>query len=477
MSSRHHLPQYSRRTPTFDEKVAQVADTVGVQPRGVPSTDLTTRVVALEAASAAGPAWTAITGKPSTFPPSAHTHVDGDIASLSWTKVTGKPTVFPPEAHTQDWSTITGKPSTFAPASHTHTTSDIIGLGGSVATLTGNQTFSGRNSFTQRVNIDRDGLVGTAADYLRDTAGMSGNNYAPLTVWANPSQTDLNSRGEGYNAGFKLLVMERNDFTPGKTGSDVHAVAQTIAIDNAASRKHLWGLNVVGQSLSAFGTDAEVQVIELEMHNQTGFSESNDYGGLTKIGLMLTNSLASSQHANGAIRIWSGANDGSYNGWWNKGILVSRCVKTGLEFSKNPGGSSDYRTAFSTAAIHDRSDSARVLYVEGSHTYGIDTTGASFSGEAWLMKEEQALRWSYSGDSSRAMSIRMSTNGALQVKAHGFDSNLSLKVMNFYGDTKFQVAIQSDNPMYVMVNGSLKQVTQGDDNSGGSGFRVLRVPN
>lgn len=34
-----------------------------------------------------------------------------------------------------------------------------------------------------------------------------------------------------------------------------------------------------------------------------------------------------------------------------------------------------------------------------------------------------------------------------------------------------------DNPLSVRVGGSLKQVTQGAADSGGTGFRVLRVPN
>lgn len=58
-------------------------------------------------ASAGGPAnsalevaWTGITGKPSTFPPSIHAH--------AWESITGKPATFPPADHEQSWDTITG---------------------------------------------------------------------------------------------------------------------------------------------------------------------------------------------------------------------------------------------------------------------------------------------------------------------------------------------------------------------------------
>jgi hypothetical protein len=106
--------------------------------------------------------WTAITGRPSLFPPSAHTHSATEITAgtfplgvqipanqlatgpggtaisagvlLPWSQVTGAPATFPPAAHTQAWSTITGvpatlpsdwnttinRPATFTPSPHRH---------------------------------------------------------------------------------------------------------------------------------------------------------------------------------------------------------------------------------------------------------------------------------------------------------------------------------------------------------------------
>lgn len=57
--------------------------------------------------------WTDVLNKPTTFTPSAHTHL--------WADLTDKPTEFPPVAHTHDWATgITNKPDTFPPSAHTH---------------------------------------------------------------------------------------------------------------------------------------------------------------------------------------------------------------------------------------------------------------------------------------------------------------------------------------------------------------------
>lgn len=61
--------------------------------------------------------WGDITGKPSTFPPSTHSHpID---------QVTGLQTALDSKLESVAWGDVTGKPSTFAPSAHTHTIADI----------------------------------------------------------------------------------------------------------------------------------------------------------------------------------------------------------------------------------------------------------------------------------------------------------------------------------------------------------------
>jgi hypothetical protein len=69
--------------------------------------------------------YSSLTGIPSTFPPSAHTHGDSEITSLAWSKLTGVPATFTPSAHTHSWTEITNKPTSFTPSAHTHSASDI----------------------------------------------------------------------------------------------------------------------------------------------------------------------------------------------------------------------------------------------------------------------------------------------------------------------------------------------------------------
>ena len=78
--------------------------------------------------------WTDIQGKPSTYPPEAHTHIKADITDFShthtWGEIINKPSVFPPESHTHDWTEVLNKPSTYPPEPHTHDISEItVGTG------------------------------------------------------------------------------------------------------------------------------------------------------------------------------------------------------------------------------------------------------------------------------------------------------------------------------------------------------------
>ena len=64
--------------------------------------------------------WGSITGKPSVFPPEAHSHTAADITDFADAVVAVSPPV--------DWSSLTGKPTEFPPESHTHPASQITGL-------------------------------------------------------------------------------------------------------------------------------------------------------------------------------------------------------------------------------------------------------------------------------------------------------------------------------------------------------------
>lgn len=72
--------------------------------------------------------WNALTDKPATFAPSAHTHAIADITGLQ-TALDGKASAgsYVTTANFT-WTNLGGKPTTFAPSAHTHAIADVVGL-------------------------------------------------------------------------------------------------------------------------------------------------------------------------------------------------------------------------------------------------------------------------------------------------------------------------------------------------------------
>lgn len=50
----------------------------------------------------------------------------------TWSEITGKPSTFAPSAHTHLWADITDKPATFTPSAHSHSIGDVSGLQGAL---------------------------------------------------------------------------------------------------------------------------------------------------------------------------------------------------------------------------------------------------------------------------------------------------------------------------------------------------------
>ena len=57
----------------------------------------------------------------------------GEGGPVSWGDVQGKPSTFPPDAHSHTYASITSKPSTFPPDAHGHAQSDVTGLTAALA--------------------------------------------------------------------------------------------------------------------------------------------------------------------------------------------------------------------------------------------------------------------------------------------------------------------------------------------------------
>ena len=129
------------------------------------------------------PTWGEITGKPTTFAPSAHTHTIANVTGLQ-TALNAKQNTLIAGANitisgntisasggmsSVTWDDITGKPSTFAPSAHTHTIANITGL---QTALNGKEP-----SFTKNTAFNKN--FGTTAGTVSE--GNHTHTFASLT--------------------------------------------------------------------------------------------------------------------------------------------------------------------------------------------------------------------------------------------------------------------------------------------------------
>ncbi|PIC65329.1 hypothetical protein CSV79_01520 [Sporosarcina sp. P13] len=150
-------------------------------------------------------AWSAVTGKPSTFAPSAHTH--------PWSEITGKPTTFTPSAHNHDdryytetemdqklsglaasnhthaWNSITGKPTKFNPTIATPVQLGGIKVGANL-TVTPDGTLNANDNPASFIRKQERFTVGAGQTVFNLTKGMYKPNTGAITWFLNGDKQD-----------------------------------------------------------------------------------------------------------------------------------------------------------------------------------------------------------------------------------------------------------------------------------------------
>lgn len=144
--------------------------------------------------------WNDIQNKPSTFPPSAHTHIISDVTGLSdvavkahthenkttldkFGEVDNKPTFNGEEigSGVSSWNDLEDKPTTFPPSEHTHQIADVSGLqdsldskvssvNGQTGTVTipnASATEAGLMSAADKSKLDGIDMTGSTGDMLK----------------------------------------------------------------------------------------------------------------------------------------------------------------------------------------------------------------------------------------------------------------------------------------------------------------------
>ena len=115
--------------------------------------------------------WTSLSGKPSTFPPSTHSHAIADVTDLQ-----NQLNLKAASTHTHAYSALTGIPLSFTPSAHVHAQADVTNL---VADL-GLKALKASPVFTGTVTCDA-----INADAITGTSGVfSSSLEAGVTITA-----------------------------------------------------------------------------------------------------------------------------------------------------------------------------------------------------------------------------------------------------------------------------------------------------
>lgn len=124
-------------------------------------------------------------------------YVEGGVpANPEWSSILNKPTSFPPSTHTHAWETITNKPVAFTPVSHTHVVDEVIGLNEAIDTrletleITWDEVIGKPISFTPSVHThvktDITGLQ-SELDSKLNVSDLTWNNLSGKPTSFNPS--------------------------------------------------------------------------------------------------------------------------------------------------------------------------------------------------------------------------------------------------------------------------------------------------
>lgn len=158
--------------------------------------------------SAGSISWSNISGKPSTYTPSSHTHSLLRIDKVTKTSVGSAMTSYEYNGgsavaielagadHTHPWSEIYGKPSTFTPSAHTHS-NFIIKLNGGTTEGTNLFTYNGGNAKT--INITPSSIGAAPSSHTHSQYYDANASRTANTVLAAPN-------GSNGGATFRKLV-------------------------------------------------------------------------------------------------------------------------------------------------------------------------------------------------------------------------------------------------------------------------------
>jgi hypothetical protein len=119
-------------------------------------------------------AWDNVSDKPTTFPPSAHTHQASEIVDFTQ----AVEAVSPPA----DWDTLANKPSTFPPSSHGHVAADVSDFSTAAAAAAPVQSVAGRTGAITLAVADVSGAVADTDARLSDSRDPNAHTHTAADI-------------------------------------------------------------------------------------------------------------------------------------------------------------------------------------------------------------------------------------------------------------------------------------------------------
>lgn len=167
------------------------------------------------------------------------------------------------------------------------------------------------------------------------------------------------------------------------------------------------------------------------------------------------------------------------------------CVQTGINFQKNPGSNNDGISAFSVAAIYDKSDSASVLKIDGSHQSIIDLSSVTATGYFVKGRSSATTTLRLDNLANQAFDLVIGSGNSVAQQSQFIFMDRSTAKWSLIKTTANALAIfdnaggfspifldgNTANAVQIRVGGADKRIEVGAADSGGTGFRSLRVAN
>ena len=288
----------------------------------------------------------------------------------------------------------------------------------------------------------------------------------------------------GQSKGLQIITGSALTATPGAGDN----IAFSAVMTNENGRQQLWTASLAALQVPG-NTDGLVRVVEIELNNLNTSVQPDAFTGAApyrKNGIEIVGHNTSTARLTAAAMVW--ANDTTGVKWWDSGIQLSRVATTGIKAVRNPGGITDAVEPFQNAFLWDASNSLRVLRVDGTHNslidasnavdFGIFLRGLTTANTNVLMRNfadfDLQLILDSGATATKTVGLLFGDQGVgkwLIQKNNG--NGLFFTNMNSGNSI---IALQGEG-LYLLVNGALKQVVTGAVDSGGTGFRTLRVAN